>query len=404
MSNFLAIATVTAAISQLLEGVRTDISGTKVTVKPPDVANSEAPPSNKLNVFLYQVVQNPAYRNEDLPARDSKGGLAKSPVLALNLRYLLTAYAADNDDLIAQQILASAMRILNENLVLSREIIQDAIASRQGLKMSDLANQIEGIRLMFQPMNLEDLSKLWSTFFQTNYRISVAYEATVVLLESKLQPKPALPVRERLLYTAPFRQPVIEAVEPQVVQSKAGTKISISGRNLRAKGVKVNFEGTEVAPNPADISDEKITVEIPKIGAGIKQVQVIHPLMLGSPEKEHAGYESNTAAFVLSPRIISSPSGKLKPGEDLSVSFEPAATPRQKMAVLVGDFTIPVPPRQENSAPISKLTVKLPSEITNGKYLLRLRISGAESFLESDNDPKSSTYGKYIGPVIEVKA
>ncbi len=405
MSNFLAIATVTAAISQLLENVRIDIPGTKITVKPPDVANSEAPPSNKLNIFLYQVVQNTAYRNEDLPARDSKGALTKSPVLALNLRYLLTAYAADNDDLLAQQILASAMRILNENPVLSRDIIQDAVSARQSLKMSDLANQIEGIRLVFQPMGLEELSKLWSTFFQTNYRISVAYEATVVLLESTIQPKSTLPVKERLIYTAPFHRPVIDTVEPQVVQSKTGAKISITGRNLSAKGVKVNFEGTEVTPNPADISDERITVEIPnKISAGIKQVQVIHPLMLGSPEKEHAGYESNTVAFVLSPRITSFPSAKLKPGADLTISFEPPATPLQKIAVLVGDFTIPVPPRQENSAPIKKLVVKLPADISNGEYLLRLRISGAESFLESDNDPKSPTYGKYVGPAIEVKA
>lgn len=405
MSNFLAIATVTAAISHLLEGIRAEIPGTKVSVKPPDVANSEAPPANKLNVFMYRVAQNQAYRNEDLPARDSRGALSKSPLLALNLHYLLTAYAADNDDLLAQQILASAMRILNENPVLSRELVQDAIAARQSLKMSDLPDQIEAIRLTFQPMNLEELSKLWSTFFQTNYRISVAYEATVVLLESKLQPKPALPVKERLLYTLPFHQPVIEAIEPQVVESKAGVKISITGRNLRAKGVRVNLEGAEVVPKPADVSDTKITVEVPaSLVAGVNQVRVVHPMMLGSPAKEHAGYESNTAAFVLSPRITSLPSAKLKPGSNLAVEFEPRATPRQKIAVLVGDRTIPVPPRQEGSAPVDKVTVKLPDDIADGRYLVRLRISGAESFLTSDDDPESSTYGKYVGPVIEVKA
>jgi hypothetical protein len=404
VSNYLAIATVTAAISHLLEGIRADIPGTKVSVKPPDVANTEAPPTNKLNIFLYRVAQNQAYRNEELPARDSQGVLTRSPLLALNLHYLLTAYAADNDDLLAQQILASAMRILNENPVLSRDIIQDAIAARQALKTSDLTDQIEAIRLTFQPMNLEELSKLWSTFFQTNYRISVAYEATVVLLESKLPSKPSLPVKERLLYVLPFRQPVIEAIEPQVVESKAGVKISISGRNLLAKAVKVNFEGTEVALKPADIWDNRITVEVPAgLGAGIRQVQVVHPMMLGSPAKEHGGYESNVAAFVLSPRVTSLPSAKIKPGGDLAVSFEPPAGPKQKIEVLVGDLTIPVPQRQEGSAPVDKVTVKLP-DLANGKYLFRLRISGAESFLKSDDDPQSQTYGKYVGPTVEVKA
>src|SRR5687768_8318452 len=131
MSNFLAIATVTAAISHLLEGVRADVQGAKITARPPDVANSEAPPVNNLNVFLYQVAPNLAYRNQDLPSRDSQGVLVKTPHLALNLSYLLTAYAGDNDDLVAQQILASAMRILDENSIISRDIVRDAVTARQ---------------------------------------------------------------------------------------------------------------------------------------------------------------------------------------------------------------------------------------------------------------------------------
>lgn len=405
MSNFLAIATVTAAIGHLLEGIRSDIPGTKISVKPPDVANSEAPPTSKLNIFLYRVVQNQAYWNEDLPQRDIRGVLTKKPQLALNLHYLITAYAADNDDLLAQQILASAMRILNDNPILSRDIIVDAIAARQNLKMSDLADQIEAVRLTFQPMNMEELSKLWSTFFQTNYRISVAYEATVVLLESKLEPKPGLPVRERLLYTLPFRQPIIEAVKPQAIESKKGAKMLLSGRNLKAQGIKVNLDGTDVVPSPADVSDDSVIVELPTgLTAGIKQVKVTQPLMLGSPAKEHRGYESNTVAFVLSPRITSTSPKQGKPGGNLTVSFEPAATANQKIAVLLGDFVIPVPARQKGSAPIDKVEVKLPDDIPAGTHLLRLRVGGAESFLESDEDPKSPSYKKYIGPVVEVKS
>jgi hypothetical protein len=400
MSNYLAIATVTAAISQLLEEVRTEVQGTRITVRPPDVANAEAPPANRLNIFLYQVAPNAAYRNDDLPARDARGRLAASPRLALNLHYLLTAYAADNDDLVAQQILASAMRIMNENPVLSRDIIRDAVSARQNLQMSDLVDQVESIKLTLQPMNLEELSKLWSSFFQTNYRISVAYQATMVLLESRLQPRPALPVRERLLYTLPFRRPVIERVEPQVIERNAGAKVTITGRNLKAAGVRINFDDISMVPNPDDVSDTRISAEVPlSLAAGIKQVQVVHPAMLGLPATEHRGYESNTAAFILSPRITSPQPLTAKPGGSLTIAFEPPVTPRQKVVVLLGDATIPVPPRAEGSAPVGNVTIKVPDDFAEGKFLLRLRVSGAESSLQTDDLANP----KYVGPAVEVK-
>ena len=50
----------------------------------------------------------------DLPTRNFSSELVKSPKLALNLHYLLTAYSEDNDELNAHQILASAMTILND--------------------------------------------------------------------------------------------------------------------------------------------------------------------------------------------------------------------------------------------------------------------------------------------------
>lgn len=413
MSNFLAIATVTAAISHLLEGIKDDVAGTKVTVKPPDVANSETPASNKLNVFLYQVTPNAAYRNENLPSRDSWGGLAKTTQVALNLHYLFTAHAADSDDFIAQQILASAMRIASEYPVLSRDLIRDAISARQSLALSDLADQVESIRLTLQPMNLEELSKLWSTFFQTNYRISVAYTATAVLIDGKLQPKPALPVQKRMLYVVPFRQPVIERVEPQVVEAKAGAKITITGRNLKPAGssgaaamIKVQFGDISATPKPDDASDAKVVIELPAgLAAGIRTVQVVQPMLIGSPPSDHGRIqESNIAAFILAPRIISTKPDKVKRGDELEITLEPAVEARQKVVVLFGDSTLPVPMRPEGSAPASTIKVKVPDDFPEGKFLIRIRVSGAESLLQADDDdPNSATFMKYVGPTAEVK-
>ena len=60
-------------------------------------------------------------------------------------------------------------------------------------------------------MGTEEVSKLWSAF-QSRYRPSAPYVASVVLIEAKRPTRAPLPVRERKLYVAPFREPVIERV------------------------------------------------------------------------------------------------------------------------------------------------------------------------------------------------
>jgi hypothetical protein len=50
-----------------------------------------------------------------------------------------------------------------------------------------LHEQVERVRITLQPLTLEEVAKLWNVF-QTPYRISVAYEVSVVLIESTHQP------------------------------------------------------------------------------------------------------------------------------------------------------------------------------------------------------------------------
>src|SRR3954465_9478756 len=100
MSNALAIAGVTAVLKDLLENGLIDHQvtgavGTEVTVSSlaPDVVpidGAEAAP--RLNLFLYQVTPNAAWRNVDLPSCDRSGRRISNPPLALDLHYLLTAY------------------------------------------------------------------------------------------------------------------------------------------------------------------------------------------------------------------------------------------------------------------------------------------------------------------------
>ena len=59
--------------------------------------------------------------------------------------------------------------------VLLRQMIQDAIAAAPFLTTSNLADAVEQIKFTPMALSLEELSKLWSVFFQAPYALSVAY-------------------------------------------------------------------------------------------------------------------------------------------------------------------------------------------------------------------------------------
>jgi len=87
MSNFLAIATVTATLGQVLQpAVGAGVPGATVTTLRPDGAGAGPRPTG-VNIYLYQVTPNAAYRNADLPTRTSEGDLMQRPQAALDLHY-----------------------------------------------------------------------------------------------------------------------------------------------------------------------------------------------------------------------------------------------------------------------------------------------------------------------------
>jgi Pvc16 N-terminal domain/IPT/TIG domain len=402
VSNFLAIATVTATLKSILEEeVTSEVPGAKISAKPPDTIDS--PPPDGLNLFLYQVTWNNGYSNLDLPARSSEGELVHRPLLGLNLHYLVTAYGSGNDDLHAHKVLASAMRVLHENPVLTRDTINHTINAQAALVGSDLDHQIEMVKLTHNPLSLEEITKLWSSFFQTRYRISVSYQATVVLLDSKKNPKPSLPVNERIVYVLPFKQPLIEKVDQQIVELTATSKIAIIGQNLKSENVTVQFGEIQKAPEIENTTDEKILVSIPSsLTAGIKPVQVVHNLKLRTGPSPYKAFKSNIVAFVLVPKITKVVTPSVSEGSDLQVDVKPAVAPGQKIEFLIGDSAISVPPISGTQS-VNRLSVKIPADFLEegqhkADFYLRIRIDEAESLLKRDNKKR------FTGPFVEVTA
>src|SRR6185369_12770733 len=241
MSNSRAIAAVTATLRSLIErgfdpakdpNADPLVQGTSITTQPPDEARSaNPPPERQLNLYLYQVMPNVAYRNADMPGQ--RPGETGQPPLALNLYYLLTAYAIDDQQPVSHRILGRAMAVLNDHPLLGRREIETALPN------TGLSEQFERVRLSLQPLALEDIFKLWSGF-QTHYRLSAAYEATVVLIDSTRPTSAPLPVLQRgeedqgNSSVANVSLPVLDAIRLPKGRSSAslGDELVLEGRNL----------------------------------------------------------------------------------------------------------------------------------------------------------------------------
>ncbi|MGK7902096.1 MAG: DUF4255 domain-containing protein, partial [Hormoscilla sp.] len=192
MSRSQAIAGVTIMLDFLItEGVIQELGTGQletVTTKHLDKAQDGGLENNQINIFLFQTRPNSAWRNLDMPTVKS-GETGKAP-LALNLYYLITAYGRDNEDIESHNLLGIAMRVLHDHPLIRSKDINRAINSdtlpaykKKILQKSDLENQVDKIGVTPTTLSLEEISKLWGTF-KTEYRISAAYEVSVVLIES----------------------------------------------------------------------------------------------------------------------------------------------------------------------------------------------------------------------------
>src|SRR6266702_8659206 len=205
MSNFLAIATVTATMKDLLEtAAAKDVTDHEVVVLTlrPDLAKNEAQDAKAtINIYLYQVTPNAAWRNADLPTRRADGTVLQRPQVALDLHYMISFYG-DESQLISQRMLGSVVRTFHAQPFLTRDRIRNPIggATFPFLATSNLADEVELVKFSPLHLSLEELSKIWSVFFQIPYTLSVAYQGTVVLIESDDIPQSALPVRDRKIY------------------------------------------------------------------------------------------------------------------------------------------------------------------------------------------------------------
>lgn len=203
MSNHLAIATVTAALRKHMENAvtaeLTDLSVGVTFGRPPETRKDQSDPN--INVFLYRVTPNASRANADLPTRSPSGQPVARPAAALDLHYLMS-FSGDESRLEPQRILGTVVRTLEAKPIVTHALIEAVLADPEFsyLSESDLGQAIESIRLTRQSLSLEELSQLWSMLTQTPYLLSVAYQASCVIVDAAETPGAAVPVAERRIF------------------------------------------------------------------------------------------------------------------------------------------------------------------------------------------------------------
>lgn len=419
MSNYLAIATATAGLVQVLQpAVEADVPGATVTTVRPD-GSGNGTPDIGVNLYLYQITPNAAFRNADLPTRDSNGDLVQRPRAALDLHYLLTFYG-DENRFEPQLVLGSVVRTMHAQPVLTREVIRAAKNANPELAKSNLEDEVELVKFSPIILSLEELSKLWSVFFQIPYTLCVAYQGSVVLIESEETPRAVLPVRQRNLYVMTFRQPFIEEVRSQEGENQpivVGETLLILGQRLRGDDTQLRVAGIEVTP--AEVTDTQISVLLSEppfpddsLRAGVQGVQVVQRLLLGTPPVPHHGFESNVVPFVLRPTItqvgvVDVPADEVNPpSKGVAVTVNPKIREGQRVLLLLNEMATEAPQAHTFFAPPTEADSESITIRTTGvkaaDYLVRLQVDGAESILEVDEDPDSPTYNQYIGPKVTI--
>ncbi|HEX8192315.1 MAG TPA: DUF4255 domain-containing protein [Allosphingosinicella sp.] len=293
-------------------------TGWQVSMLAPDLVKRGDKDPPLLNLFLYQVGRNSGWHNRDARTYDGGGNRIAAPPLALDLRYLVTAYG--NKAYQAEALLAHALLALHDRPTLTRAFIADSLELppapdkiEKQIAASGLAEQAESVQLSVDNLSIDELSRLWSGF-NLGLRPSVSLLATVLLLSSRRTPRPAAPVAARTITTVPLGRPVIETVAAEAgahLPIEPGTRITLSGEGLYEPSMVLLLGGIDAAAlldKAAPGFPTTLTLALPAslpagMLAGVQTAQVRHGVRIAGEASPRPLLASNLAAFLLRPRV-----------------------------------------------------------------------------------------------------
>jgi hypothetical protein len=314
------------------------------------------------------------------------------PPLALNLEYLITAYGEDDREEVAHFFLAQAMRVLHDTAFVPRQKFFDV------LKKARIQDQVERITVSPKVMSVDEISKLWSAL-QSHYRLSAAYLITVVLIDSQVPARSALPVLKRGKDDSGIQ--ALASVPPLLASATPATgfgaarldeDLTVTGDRLDTAGLSALLRHPFM-PAPIElpitpVSPTQVTVRLPKATAGsgvsLAWPAGIYSLSLKVTRPSLPSSTTNEVPFLLAPSITVSPSTKQPPGAfELTIVATPQFHSSQTAVILFDDVqvtpkSIVTPPADPDAATTFKADITA-AMAPVGFHRVRLRVDGIDS-------------------------
>jgi hypothetical protein len=455
MSNPWAIAAVTAvmrhALRQQLDAAAVGgiLQNADAIALPPDRVTIESDKS-RLNLFLYEITNNPALSNDRLPLRSGDHSPANIPHLALNLRYLLIAFGAV--DLENEILLAHGLQAFSKSPVIPRHtiraVLDPSMADAAGIppqafraQAVAVAEQFELLKVTPIFLHFDEMSKIWAGI-QSAYRPSVVLEVTAVIVEEVVPVNRALPVlrlgdagrgwesQPNMLSSAPL----LLAVRPpqrQPATPATGT-LDLIGAGFNGTGLRVRFRqdrlahrfevpeagitrtpaaftAAEIAANP-DLALASHVLSVNLAAATIEGTATAAPWAAGlysvevalTPSGRPGEAFSNQLSAAIAPAFTTAggdaPSAAVNAGGDIEVTLHCAPPVRefQSATIMVGGFEFPtLTPDADAAVPLFTATV--PDSLRGATHPLRLRIDGVDSlFIDRTANPPAFAAGHAV--------
>jgi hypothetical protein len=180
MYEYTAIADVGTTLIELLGEQMPDIKDSIMLISPGEIETTD---NVLLSMFLYQINENVYMKNQNVRMSESTQW-QKYPPLQLDLYYILTSHPSgipDKTERTKQQhsILGRAMQVLYDNSIMKGELLKGTLNQ----------NEEDELHITICPLNLDDITKIWTTFQDKTYKTSVCYLVTPVRIDSYQEKK-----------------------------------------------------------------------------------------------------------------------------------------------------------------------------------------------------------------------
>jgi len=404
MNTGFAVAAVTVALADRLHVLISDsVPGARVTTLNPG-SESLRGGDPIVNLYLFRSARNGFVSNNDLPTRSAAGKPLASPVMKLDLDYMITFFGNDTK-LDPQRLLGLVVGGLNAEPFIKQDALRATIASTPWLGGTpDPELPLEEIRVTPLNMAPDAMARLWSEFVHVSYQLTQLYTVTPVSLVTVLPVEPVLPVRRIGMRAVPSSHlaiiSIVNAADPDlplqgggqmavrlVNPAQPGLTVKLNG--VAAEGVKVGFDADGFAALLVDL-----TASHPgPLVAGPLAVQVT----LTAPAKRLAA-ESQVVHTSIVPCLAQAPA--VVQGQ-LVVTMTLPVPPEASAEVLLFPYRAP----QLSSRSLRCLPRTTPSTglvaplagVPPGPYLASVEIDGVATLLDFSGEA-------YTGPVVNVPA